>query len=267
MTWRSREAAPGRIFEADPYFGFPRWGEEEGSRGIRSCFYLFVRMAGTRVDLNDCKSSVRQRRFPWHVLAELQAAGWNSACMRRSCAADNLDSFIRAKHWLEERLGQPIFGLRHHYWAMNWQKPHLTFRKHVNAGFRYDTSIAWRSKEGFRSATCHPYQPFDPVYDRPLDLLELPTCLMDRNVVDEANWAERCRQVLGQVRDCGGLAVLDWHTEGICNDFQCCGWYDVIRSLFDSPLAGDAWIATPWEIAQHWQRRRMQLLADESMPA
>ena len=195
----------------------------------------------------------------------MQQQGWEFGFHAPINAKRNIDSFIQAKLWIEERLGRPIFGLRHHYWALDWRKPHLTFRKHVNAGFRYDTSIAWRTKEGFRAATCHPYQPFDPVYDRPLDLLEMPTCLMDGHVVGEANALERCREVLGRVRNCGGLAILDWHTEGVCNAFQYAGWYDLLESVFDWLSAGDAWIAAPWEIAQHWRRRSKQLLEDESI--
>lgn len=250
--------------EADPLFGFPHWREQESRRGLRSCFYLFVRTARTPLALSDCKSSVRRSRFPWHVLAGLQRDGWEFGLHASINAKHNLDSFLQAKHWIEDRLGAPIFGLRHHYWALDWHKPHLTFRKHVNAGFRYDTSIAWKTREGFRAATCHPYRPFDPVYDRPLDLVEMPTCLMDAYFDGARDGLERCRAVLRRVRESGGLAVLDWHTEVICNAFEFVGWYDLFEDLIGPLLDGDAWIATPWEIARHWRRREAQLLGEEN---
>lgn len=244
----------------NPHFGFPQWRKIEGGRGLRGCFYLFANTNRTKRDLSDCKSSVTNVKVPWQVLRKMAAEGWEFGLHASIHAKRSIDSFLSAKHWLEEKLQQPLRGLRHHYWALDWRKPHLTFRKHVNAGFRYDTSIAWRSKEGFRAATCHPYEPFDPGYDRPLDLFELPACVMDGYVVNQPEGLARARAILEAVADQGGLAVLDWHTETAWNRGLRAGYVDFFVELLQ-PYFGssDVWFATPWEIAKHWRARATAL--------
>ena len=250
----------------NPHFGFTRWTEIlEGAGGLRSAFYLFANVNRTKRDLNDPKSSVVNVAIPWDALSRMCDEGWEFGFHAPIHAQKNADCFTLGKRWLEERLGSPLFGLRHHYWALDWRKPHLTFRKHVNAGFRYDTSIAWQDREGFRAATCHPYQPFDPVYDRALDIYELPTCLMDQHVSNLPDAVERGRQIVQTVAEQGGAAVLDWHTESACNIAVHTGFADLLSAILQPFLeAGDAWFATPWEIVAHWHERNKLLLQEDS---
>ena len=244
----------------NPLFGFPRWREIEGHRGVRGCFYLFANTNRTKRDLNDCKSSVATVNVPWQALRNMAAEGWEFGLHASIHAKRSVDSFLSAKHWLEEKLQEPLRGLRHHYWALDWQKPHLTFRKHVNAGFRYDTSIAWNTKEGFRAATCHPYQPFDPGYDRPLEMFELPTSIMDGYVVNQPDGLARARAILEAISGQGGVAILDWHTETAWNRGLRAGYVDFLLKMLE-PYFGssDVWFATPWEIAKHWRARAAAL--------
>ncbi|MDQ3651177.1 MAG: hypothetical protein M3458_13060, partial [Acidobacteriota bacterium] len=58
----------------------------------------------------------------------------------------------------------------------------------------------------------------------------------------------------------GGVAVLDWHTETACNTYNYKNYLTVLRHILEPILEdGDAWIATPWEITQHWQQRSVKL--------
>jgi len=150
----------------NPLFGFSNWKEYEAPRSIRSCFYLSTVPKTAKIDINDCKSSVTDPNMNWDILKEMVREGWEFGLHASINTKFRTDSFIQAKNILEEKLGAPIYGLRHHYWALDWLRPYITFRKHVNAGFRYDTSIAWRDAPGFRAATCLPFQPFDPYQAR-----------------------------------------------------------------------------------------------------
>jgi hypothetical protein len=255
MGWQG-----GRDVARSPFFAFPQWRQWEEDRQMRSCFFLFVNTDRTKRDINDCKSSVVSSPVPWDVLRQLASDGWEFGLHASINAKRKLDSFLNAKRYIEEKLESPIYGLRHHYWALDWLHPHHTFRKHVNAGFRYDTSIAWRTREGLRAAMCHPYQPFDPAFDRPLNLLELPTCLMDGHVANQPDAVERGRRIIQSVRDCGGVAVLDWHTETGCNSLIYKGYVALLAEILKPFLdSGDAWLPTPWELVRYWHQRETAL--------
>jgi hypothetical protein len=260
---------------ADPNFAFPLWRTWESASQLRSAFYLFLRPHGARADINDSKSSIYRQPVSWPVLRRMSESGWEFGLHASIRAKDEYDTFTNAKQWIEEKLGTSVFGLRHHYWAINWNAPHLTFRKHVNAGFRYDSSLAWRDIPGFRTGCCLPYAPFDPGRDRPFALFELPTCLMDGHLVfnniasGELNGnrhtaVETGRQVLQTVRRHGGLAVLDWHQEAAMNALVYNGHLDLLIDIVEPFLKDEnAWWATPKEICQHWHHRRRSILGED----
>ena len=248
----------------NPFFGFPLWREFETSRQFYSCFYLFAKVGPLKRDINNCKSSVVEQRIDWDILRGMAASGWEFGFHAPIDPENKLDAFVAGKRWIEEKLGTPIYGLRHHYWALDWAKPQVTFRKHIDAGFRYDTSIAWKDIAGFRAATCHPFRPFDPEPGKPLDIYEIPTCLMDGHVIkdpDEVSSAvEEGLGIVRQVKEQGGVAVLDWHTETACNAYNYRSHLTVLRHILEPLLEdSDAWVTTPWEIAQQWQQRSVKL--------
>ena len=167
----------------NPLFGFPIWRELEERRRIRSTFYLFVRAAHLKPDINNCKSTVVEQHIDWRILRGMADAGWEFGLHAPINAQGSVDALIGGKRWIEDKLHAPVYGLRHHYWALDWRAPYKTWRRHVNSGYRYDTSIAWRDMAGFRAATCHPFRPFDPVRGKPLNIYVLPTCVMDGHVL------------------------------------------------------------------------------------
>src|SRR5204862_647186 len=162
------------------------------------------------------------------------------------------------KQFIEEKIGQPVSGLRHHYWALDWRNPYLTFRKHVDAGFRYDASIAWRDGMGFRAGTCFPFQPFDPDKQAALRIYEIPTCLMDRHVVDSpqlssGSGAERMATLLADIKARNGVAFLNWHTESACNRYRYQGDVDTLSGVLRKVSSdSEAWITTPRDLIAWW---------------
>jgi hypothetical protein len=252
----------------NPLFGFSRWGSFEDARRLRSCFYLFARVVPLKRDLNDCKSSVVEQPIDWRALTRLAEDGWEFGFHAPINAKHRADAMTAGRRWLEQRLGVPLAGIRHHYWALDWRMPHVTFGRHVESGFRYDASIAWKDVAGFRAATCHPFQPFDPDREVPLPLDELPTCVMDGHVLERDG--ERSQKLLAatetiaRVKARGGVAVLDWHTESACDKYVHKGSMATLARILDPLLRDDAWFATPSQIVDHWQRRRKALQAAAS---
>ena len=252
----------------NPYFSYSDWMEYESLNNFRSCFYLYVKPQNAAVHLNDCKSDLLNEKIDWEILKQLAKDDWEFGVHPSINAKQNIDEFIYAKNLLENKIGIDIYGLRHHYWALDWFKPYLTFRKHVNAGFRYDTSIAWTDASGFRAGTCLPFNPYDPTRDKPLDLYELPTCLMDghitNHIINNGNSPEIANEgleIIDSVKQRGGVAVLDWHTETYCNNYVYKGHTEVLNKILNNILEdSDVWVATPLEIIKWWNQRSSDLM-------
>lgn len=247
-----------------PFWGFDGWRDAEALLGIRSCFYLAVRPLKVRRRLNDCKSDALVAGVDWTFFRELRSAGWEIGLHPAIDAQKSLEEIQLAKQSIEERLGSSIKGIRHHYLAIDNLRPWETFRKHLAAGFTYDSSLGWHDRPGFRAGTALPFHPYDPQLAKALDLIQLPLALMDCQVVgsgvDAA--AERSSGVDEVVRRVGGMLMLNWHTESYCSRFIYSGY----RALYDCIVTrlhadADAWFATPEDIAVWWSIRTARLNA------
>jgi hypothetical protein len=254
----------------DPLFGFEPWADAECAAGLRAAFFVYGRHK-VRPEIHDCRSSVFNRGVDWGLLRGLAADGWEFGLHPPIRAKYDLDEFLLGKQVLETCLGKPVHGLRHHYWALDWRKPHLTFRKHVAAGFRYDLSMAWKDDNGFRAGTCLPYRPFDPERQAALDIYELPTAMMDGHVIPQGGdidaAMESALHFADRVRQVGGVLNLDWHTEAGTDRYCYRNQRTVlIRVLSTLRARADAWFVTPWELIRYWDKRR-SALSSEADPA
>jgi hypothetical protein len=252
----------------DPFFGFPRWKELESHAGIRSAFYLFVLPQGIRRHFHDSRSSVTDRGIDSSTFREMARAGWEFGLHAAINARHSESGLLRSREVVEALIAGQIVGLRHHYWALDWRKPWRSFRQHVAAGFRYDTSIAWRDVPGFRAGTSLPFRPFDPETQARLNLWELPTVLQDGHVLEGATEEPIAKgsSILNVVRQAGGVAVLNWHTEAANQQFSRAGFVDVFSEILDQARAtGDVWITTPSTLINHWESRSSQsrVIVDE----
>jgi hypothetical protein len=259
MTWA------GLVHRSDPLLGFRAWAEMETSLGVRSAFLISARHV-VRRHLNDCRSTVFNQDVDWDWLRSLADAGWEFGCHPAIRATDKDEEFFRGRSTLEAKLLRPVQGLRHHYLALDWRRPYLTFRQHVRAGFRHEMSIGWKDSPGFRAGTCLPYRPYDPELRRALDLYELPTAIMDSQIVradDDPNEAEhKALEVVRSVRDVGGMLILNWHTEASLDKYCYRNCFTVLRSLLRRLREdSDVWFCTPSELTQYWMERRHSLLS------
>lgn len=247
----------------NPLYGFPRWHAMETPL-LRSCFYLYAKPKELPRDLNDCRSSVADRGVDWNSLRRMAEQGWEFGLHAPIHAKDEVNAFRWGKQFLEERLSHPVRGLRHHYWALDWRHPHRTLAKHAAAGFRYDTSIAWRDAAGFRAGTSLPFRPFHPEAEETIDLWEIPASLMDGHLHESGKPVEQQiadgLSLIRKIKRRGGVAMLNWHTEVACDDYQYRGCIPLILSILSAVVEdSDVWLTTPWQLIQHWEQRHASL--------
>jgi hypothetical protein len=254
----------------NPYFMFPRWRKWESQRRIKSAFYLYLRPDGVPSDPNDCHSSVADTGTDWDRLRSMADSGWEFGLHPSIKTRCFPESFPSAKAYLESKLGLGVHGVRHHSLALDWRRPYVTHSAHARCGLRYDSSIAWMDEAGFRAGTCLPYRPFDPDGNATVPLLVIPLSLQDRHIirwrsmVQERQYeaaVEAGLSIVDRVKNHGGSAVLDWHQESAFNELSYARHLDVLRAILKRVLEdSSAWIATPWEICQHWEALSNQIV-------
>ena len=252
----------------DPYFGFAGWAEAERAVGARSAFFLYARSEVPRHPRDPVYVIDRHPR--WDILRTLADAGWELGTHAGIHAAESGEGLRGERFALEEAIGRPVQGLRHHYWSLDWRSPSATFERHVDAGYQYDCSIAWRDRPGFRAGTSLPYFPVSATGERLLALVEIPTCLMDGHLFEflrldtdaAASSAERLRE---RTAHAGGVFNIDWHERAFCDRFSYEGWATVALRILSS-FSSDAWLTTPNDLAAWWRSRALAVGLSEVRP-
>lgn len=113
-------------------------------------------------------------------------------------------------------IDQQSWGGRMHY--LRWRTPD-TLYGWERAGMRYDSTLGYADRAGFRCGTCHEYQAFDPVADRPLNLRIRPLVAMEGTILSSQYMGlgtpEAAFGALSQLKDrcraVGGQFTLLWH--------------------------------------------------------
>lgn len=107
-------------------------------------------------------------------------------------------------------------GARMHY--LRWQQPE-TLNILESVGASHDSTLGYSDSPGFRCGTCYAYKAFDPISDRPLNIVVRPLIVMDVCVTSPENmnlgFSDEALQVfLAYKRACqavGGSYTILWH--------------------------------------------------------
>lgn len=256
---------------ANPFFRFPWWRDWEERQNLRSAFYFFIRPFGVQFDKNDCKSSVAGQAADWTLFRAMAEAGWEFGVHASLHTKDTPGAFACAKEWLEQRVGHRVAGIRHHYFALDWRLPARTHRLHAEAGFRYDSSIAWRDQAGFRTGTSLPHQVYDTESGETLPLTVLPCSIMDNHVicsdvagtrVTPGEAVVRALEVARKVKRYRGMLVFNWHQESAFNRLIFDGYSSILEQIISKLDLGNAWVGSPADLCSHWNDRITRLYGD-----
>jgi len=237
---------------SDPFWTFPRLLSGEDERGATSTFYIIASHAH-RQDGN--QPGTYRRRIP--AVLGLLRRGRREIGLHGNDADRGSASALRLdRDDLARRSAAEITGVRYHYLRCLY---HETLRIVEDAGFTYDTSLAFAEHEGFRCGASFPFHPYHLDEERPLRLLELPLAIMDTSLMGpqyralDAAGAERaCRNLLARVRAGGGGVAILWHHNRF-DRRSARGYDDVYWRLVEWARAEGALVTSAGEIVRRWQ--------------
>ncbi len=215
--------APGILLGRTSYWKFDEWATLSEKLGGSSTFYfmarrgsLFQYASGTP----DAFYDIARPRFR-RLFDDLRGRGCEIGLHASYHAHRSAETLASERASLAAAAESDVTGVRHHYWHLDPSDPNETLRRHDEAGFTYDSSLAFEFFPGFRRGACHPFRVWDHERREELDLVELPPTWMDdhfhhrleRNrIADPAAYA---RDLLERVAALGGVAVLDYHVRGM----------------------------------------------------
>lgn len=248
----------------DPNFGFSSWMEFERSIGARSTFYTATTDSATAGSSLEDVAYDATDPFLSAALRWCVDQGWEVS-LHASINAKDVDARMTAERAALAAIvaPAPVVGVRHHYWAIDCDRPLTTWRQHADAGLCYDSSLGMNDRVGFRRGIAWPFRPLDAARGEAIDLVQIPPTMMDGGVVASGRSREELKHVISEhlatVRSIGGLAVLDWHLEQ-SNPQRQAGVGPLLREVLRevAGTAGVGWM-TAAEVTDWWTRRRQML--------
>jgi hypothetical protein len=238
-------------YELNPNFGIEKWLHEFTE--YNHAFYLSH--SSLRLNsINDVKSSSKDRNFPWQKLLNENSNKKVEYGLHSSINTKNkVIYFTNSKQYIENKLNSKIFGVRAHYWSINWRKPFLTFRKMANTGFRYDMSMSWPDHFGLRSGTCLPYRPYDLELEKPLNIFLIPTTVMDSFVIGLSNDSiVKLDTLIYSIKQVNGIINFDWHVESISDLYPYHSYLVTLKDLIKKYVLGPENSSLPFDLIKNW---------------
>ena len=159
------------------------------------------------------------------IIQRLDTLGFEVGLHPSYHAHDHIGYLKEEKNLLQAICLRRVRSVRQHFLRHDIL---VTPRMHEITGFRIDSTLGFPDYEGFRRATCHPFQLFDLHQNRSLDVWEMPLCLMDgvlfnrRHMsVDEA--VEATRRLIEVCKKYDGVCVALWHNT-LWDEMDFPGW-------------------------------------------
>ena len=236
----------------DPFWTFPQILHGEDARGVSSTFYVIARHTHKQ-DGNQPRTY--GKRIP-EALRLVTEARREVGLHGNDADRLQLAAVARDRGDLAVRSGRPVTGIRYHYLRCLY---HETLPLLEQAGFTYDTTMAFAEHEGFRCGCSFPFRPYSLAEERPLELVELPLAVMDGTLQEPhyrglpAADAERAAAaVLARALHSGGAVSLLWHNNRF--DKRVSRGYDTVYwRLLDQTLAHGGWCSSAADIVARWK--------------
>ncbi len=225
----------------DPYReGLRKIFEFEKSLGVKSTFF-FKSGGKSRYD-----ASYNWDEFLVGFVRELKDKGFEIAFHPSFSSFKDFDLMKFEKEELERLSGVKVSGMRWHYLMYDFKTTPF-FQERI--GFRYDSTLGFLSRAGFRCGYTFPFKLYDVDRDLEIDVYEIPMVFMDSvyqygrssKSVDEI--LEMLFDIVKVVRGFGGVFTVLFHNT-IYDEFDFGGWSLIYENFLHSCIELGAFVGS-----------------------
>jgi len=239
----------------DPYDTFKYIIDLEERHGFKSSFYFLKEKDVERTQ----EHFLRNHNFI-SIIHYIKKRHFETGLHSNLNSYNNFKIIERAKQRLEKILKEGISGCRQHF--LRFKVPD-TWQIQEKVGFLYDTSLAFADHIGFRCGTCFPFQPFDIIKNRKLDIWELPLIVMDRTLQSpdyQGLSPEEAKQeiikFINITKNIGGVFTILWHNSSFDEVEGWLGWRKVYEDSLDYLEKHQPYINSAKTIIDRWRTNK-----------
>ncbi len=240
------------------YWVFEELMKAEKEYGFTSTsFFASVNFQSKNGHPLDVSYRLEQKKYK-NIIKKLIGNGFDVGLHASYQACLNFDSLKKEKEDLEKIAGNSVEGLRHHFWHLG-KTPNETLLKHENAGFNYDSSLAFNDHIGYRRNIALPYFPYNKNKAERLNTLQIPVFCMDGNLFynEKMEVEEAVNKILAQIKvieECNGVASIDWHIRSsIPNVGRFSKWGEAYLSILEElSKREDIWVTNCGQFSDWW---------------
>jgi hypothetical protein len=238
----------------DPFDTFDYILNLEHRFGFTSSFYF---MAGRSSKL-DVKYSILEPRVV-ELLRQIEHKGCEAGAHASYNSYDSPEHTVSEKARLDKVVGGEGCGCRQHF--LRWKAPY-TWQAQESAGLLYDATVGFADHAGFRCGFCLPFEPFDVIRDRKVNIWELPLTVQEITLshagYQNLRPEEAYKEIVGLIqaaKKCHGVFVLLWHNSSFDPLSGWRGWKEVYEKVMKYISEQDAWVTNGREIVLWWKQR------------
>jgi uncharacterized protein DUF7033 len=209
------------LFSKPSYWCFDYWEALEKKYLKRSVFYIYVQTKKKNLKswLIDPSYDIRTNKKLQLKLKQLIVEGFEIGLHGSYYSATDEKRLVNEKAILEDILEKRVTKIRQHWLRYDESITPVLHNKY----FKYDSTLGWNDRTGFRSGCASRYRPFNHEKQEPYEYMVTPQVIMDSAIFDYG--AERIKlqtkKALLMIKNIQSLKTphisISWH-QRVCND-------------------------------------------------
>lgn len=238
-----------KIRGIEPYWCFDKIINLENKYNVKSTFFLLNETGKSK--LFQLKSYILFKgRYKitakpvLEIIQYLKKNRWEIGLHGSYYSFNNKILLQQEKNILQKIVKIPIKSIRQHYLNLNIP---ATWYIQKACGFKYDSSLGFTDKIGFRGGTTFPFYFYDR--NKRISLLLIPLLLMDNMVENDFN--NKINNLFNIVKDVNGILTVNWHQRAFAYKENKKHYEMIIKKGIENKV----WFATINEIGEWWEIR------------
>jgi len=157
---------------------------------------------------------------------------------------------------LQQLDGFSAKGFRVRYLNFNYQNLFSVLEK---GKMKYDSSMGFDEKIGYRAGISYPFQPYNITENRPFNVLEIPLIAMDLALQKQVDFnhrkaKHRFDQLLSKAKKHKSHLSICWHTH-LFDPIDFPYWSKIYWQIIKQSRSQEAWLCSLDKLYNYWQNR------------